>query len=276
MNESKGIRRPLHSSLLLWLFLGVFAVIFLIPFLYAIYTSFIEQQYVDTIAPLSGFTLDNYRAVFSVNVGRWLFNSAFVAFTVLIGNLIVNTMAAFALAKIRFRGRTAIFFIIIAMMMVPYQIVIIPLYLMLLDLNWLNTYMALIVPFFFQGFLVFLMRQFFMSFPDDLLEAARIDGLSTAGAFLRIVLPNSKIAIATQCIFSFAGTWNFMTWGQTFINDPNLYILPVGLNTLKNRYYTIPGYTMAGVVVMTIPILIIFFMMQKHFVQGIVTTGTKE
>ena len=276
MSKPKGIKRPLHSSLLLWVFLGVFAAIFLIPFVYAIYTSFIEQQYVDTIAPLSGFTLDNYKAVFGVNVGRWLFNSAFVAVAILIGNLIVNTMAAFALAKIKFRGRTAIFFIIIAMMMVPYQVVIIPLYLMMMDLNWLNTYMALIVPFFFQGFLVFLMRQFFLTFPDDLLDAAKIDGLSTAGAFLRIVLPNSKIAIATQSIFSFAGTWNFMTWGQTFINDPNLYILPVGLNTLKNRYYTIPGYTMAGVVVMTIPILIIFFMMQKYFVQGIVTTGTKE
>jgi multiple sugar transport system permease protein len=257
------------------LLLLLFAVIFLLPFLYALYTSFVSQEYANKIAPPSGFTMDNYRAVFALRIGRWLFNSLFVTLSILVGNMIVNTMAAYALAKIKFPGRTIIFFIIIAMMMIPYQTVIIPLYVMMVKLGWLNTLLCLTVPFLFQGFLVFLMRQFFLTMPDELIEAARIDGLSSGGTFFRIIIPNSKTALAMQAIFSFTGTWNFLTWAATFINDDRFYILPLGLNTLKNRYYAIPGYTMAGVVVMTIPVMLLFVFLQKYFVQGIVTSGIK-
>jgi multiple sugar transport system permease protein len=270
------MKKPgIDISALAPLLLLFFSIVFLLPFLYALYTSFVSQEYANKIAPLSGFVLDNYRAVFGLRVGRWLFNSLLVTLSILAGNMAVNTMAAYALAKIRFPGRKIIFFIIIAMMMIPYQTVIIPLYVMMVNLGWLNTLLCLIVPFLFQGFYVFLMRQFFLTMPDELIEAATIDGLSIAGTFFKIILPNSRTALAMQAIFSFTGTWNFLTWAATFINDDRYYILPLGLNTLKNRYYAIPGYTMAGVVVMTIPVMLVFLLLQKYFVQGIVTSGIK-
>lgn len=250
-------------------------LIVITPFLYALYTALTEQQYLNKIAPLDGFTLDNFKQVFETNIGRWTLNSFIVTFSITAGNLLVNTPAAFALAKIKFPGRTLVFYIIIAMMMIPFQTVLIPLYVMMVKLGWLNTYWCLILPFLFQGFLVFMMRQSFCTFPDDILEAARLDGLSTAGAFFRIVLPNYKTAITTQIIFSVTSTWNFVTWGATFINKQDMYILPQGLNTLKNTYYSVPNLTMAGVVVMTVPMLLIFFVLQKQFVQGAVTSGVK-
>jgi multiple sugar transport system permease protein len=258
-----------------YILLALFSIIFLVPFIYAVYTSLLKHQYVDTFAPLSGFSLVNYQYVFSQKIGTWYLNSIIVTVTILIGNIIVNTMAAYALAKIKFPGRSLVFFIIIAMMMVPYQTIIIPLYTMLVKLDWINTYRCLTIPFLFQGFLVFLMRQFFFTIPNDLEEAAKLDGLSKAGTFFRIILPISKTALASQIIFSFTGTWNFFTWGATFINDDSMYILPVGLNTLKNRNFTIPGYTMAGVVLMTLPIAAIFIAFQKYFIQGIASTGIK-
>lgn len=245
------------------------------PFLYALYTALTEQQYLNQIAPLDGFTLDNFRQVFETNIGRWILNSTIVTVSITIGNLLVNTPAAYALAKIKFPGRKVVFYIIIAMMMIPFQTILIPLYLMMVKLKWLNTYACLIFPFLFQGFLVFMMRQSFVTFPDEILEAAKLDGLSTAGAFFRIVLPNSKTAITTQIIYSVTGTWNFVTWGATFINKKEMYILPQGLNTLKNTYYSIPNLTMAGVVVMTVPMIVIFFLLQKQFVQGSLTSGVK-
>lgn len=272
--KSKSLRvQNMHIGS--YVLLSALVVIVIAPFLYALYTALTEQQYLNEIAPLSGFTLENFKAVFEKNIGRWTWNSFVVTSCITLGNLLVNTPAAFALAKIKFPGRTLVFYIIIAMMMVPFQTCLIPLYMMMVKLKWLNTYWCLIIPFLFQGFLVFMMRQSFVTFPDEILEAARIDGLSTAGAFLRIVIPNSKTAIITQIIYSVTSTWNFVTWGATFINKADMYILPQGLNTLKNTYYSIPNLTMAGVVVMTVPMIVIFFMLQKHFVQGTLTTGVK-
>lgn len=251
------------------------ALVVIAPFLYALYTALTEQQYLNEIAPLDGFTLNNFKQVFEKDIGRWTWNSFIVTFFITLGNLLVNTPAAFALAKIKFPGRKVVFYIIIAMMMVPFQTILIPLYMMMVKLGWLNTYWCLILPFLFQGFLVFMMRQSFVTFPDEILEAAKIDGLSTAGAFFRIVLPNSKTAITTQIIYSVTSTWNFVTWGATFITKADMYILPQGLNTLKNTYYSVPNLTMAGVVVMTVPMIVLFFVLQKQFVQGSVNTGIK-
>ena len=166
-----------------YLALTVIALVFIVPFAYALLTSLAQQQYVNVIPPLDGFTLDNYQKVFETDIFRWTLNSFIVTFCVLIGNVLVNTPAAFALAKIKFPGRNIIFFVIIAMMMVPYQTCMIPLYIMMVNLGWLNTFYCMIIPFLFQGFLVFLMRQFFCTFPDELLEAAKIDGLSCDGGY---------------------------------------------------------------------------------------------
>jgi len=146
---------------------------------------------------------------------------------------------------------------------------------MVVNLGRVNTYQGLILPFMFQGFLVFLMRQFFLTIPDDIVEAAKTDRLSTAGTFFRIILPISKTALATQIIFSYTGTWNSFVWSVILTNDNRMYVLTVGLNTLKNRYFEWPNYTMTGVVLLTIPTVLIFMVFQKYFVQGIATTGIK-
>lgn len=264
------------GNALKYIILSFAAVLFLFPFVYALYTSLLNKSDIDKLVPITRLTLGNYIHIFSKSdVLRWYLNSCIVTFSIVTGNLIVNTLAAYALAKINFPGRNIFFFVIIGMMMVPYQVMIIPVFRMVVKLNWLNTYEGLIFPFMFQGFLVFLMRQFFMTIPDELEESAKIDGLSKAGTFFRIILPLSMTGIATQVIYHFAGTWNFFVWGATFINDKKLYILPVGLNTLKNTYYEFPGYTMAGVVLMVLPIALIFIIFQKYFIQGIATTGIK-
>lgn len=259
-----------------YIFLSVVALLCIFPFVYAAYTSLLNKSDIDKLVPITSLTFENYIYIFAkTNIARWYLNSCVVTVSTVIGNLFVNTLAAYALAKIKFPGRDFFFFMIIGMMMIPYQILIIPLFKMEVALGWLNSYKGLIIPFLFQGFLVFLMRQFFMTIPDELEEAAKIDGLSKAATFFRIIIPLSLTGIATQIIYHFASTWNFLVWGATFINDKNLYILPVGLNTLKNTYFEYPGYTMSGVVLMTLPIVLIFIIFQKYFIQGIASNGIK-
>lgn len=259
-----------------YIFLTAVALICIFPFVYAVYTSLLHKSDIDKLVSFTSLTLENYIYIFTKSdILRWYMNSCIVTFSIVAGNLAVNTLAAYALARIRFPGRNFFFFMILGMMMIPYQILIIPLFRMEVKFGWLNSYQGLILPFLFQGFLVFLMRQFFMTIPDALEEAAKIDGLSKGAAFFRIILPLSKAGIATQIIYHFASTWNFLVWGATFVNDKNYYILPVGLNTLKNTYFEYPGYTMSGVVLMTLPIVLIFVIFQKYFIQGIASSGIK-
>ena len=263
------------SRTALYRFLSVFSLLFIFPFMYVIYTSLQQPGDYDKIVPLANLTLDNYRYVFSQNILTWYKNSIIVTGFIMLGNVIVDSMAAYVIARIKFPGRNIAFFLIIGMMMIPYQIIIVPLYTMLIDLNMLNTYASLILPFLFQGLLVFLMRQYFQSIPKELEEAAKLDGLTRAQMFFRVIIPVSKTAFSTLLIFCFTGTWNSFIWCATFVNDKNMYVLPVGLNTLKDINFDIPGYTMAGVVLVTVPVIIIFAIFQKQFVQGIVMSGIK-
>jgi len=256
--------------------LSLFALSFIVPFAYALYTSLLTKADIDKIVPITRLTFENYKDVLmNSEILIWYKNSIIMTLGIVFGNLIVNTLAGYALAKIKFKGRGIVFFIIIGTMMVPYQICIIPTYSIIVKLGWLNSYKGLIIPFLFQGFLVFLMRQFFLSIPDTLLEAAKIDGLGTFGTFFKIVLPISKSALATQIIFSFTSTWNSFMWPVILTNDKSRYVLTVGLNTLKNRYFEWPNVTMTGVVLMTLPIVIVFLICQKHIVEGIGTSGIK-
>lgn len=252
------------------------SVFFIVPFGYAVYTSFLGKADIDKIVPITRMTLENYRDVLlNSDISIWYLNSVIVTLGILAGNMLINTMAAYSLSRLQYRGRNVIFFIIIGMMMVPYQVTIIPIYSMIVKLGWLNSYQGLIVPFLFQGFLVFLMRQFFITIPKELEEAAEVDGLTKIGTFFRIILPLSKGALGTQIIFSFTGTWNSFVWPVTLVNDSRWYVLTVGLNTLKNRYFEWPNVTMTGVILLTLPIIIVFLIFQRHLVQGIATTGLK-
>ncbi|MGZ9585279.1 carbohydrate ABC transporter permease [Paenibacillus marinisediminis] len=259
-----------------YVLLSLCSIVFIIPFGYAIYTSLLSKSDIGHWVGISKLTFENYKDVFiNSDMMIWYMNSIIVTLGILIGNLVINTTAAYSLSRLNYPGRKLIFFIIIGMMMVPYQVTIIPIYSMIVKLGWLNSYQGLIIPFMFQGFLVFLMRQFMMSIPKELEEAAEVDGLTKIGTFFRIILPLSRGAIATQIIFSFTGTWNSFVWPVTLVNDSRWYVLTVGLNTLKNRYFEWPNLTMTGVVLLTLPIIIVFLIFQRHLVQGVATTGLK-
>ena len=256
--------------------LSLCSIFFVLPFGYAIYTSLLGKSDIGHWVGVTRLTFANYTDVFvNSDMTVWYLNSALVTLGILFGNLAINTMAAYSLSRLNYPGRGLIFFIIIGMMMIPYQVTIIPIYSMIVKLGWLNSYQGLIVPFMFQGFLVFLMRQFMLSIPKELEEAAEVDGLTKIGIFFRIILPLSKGALGTQIIFSFTGTWNSFVWPVTLVNDSRWYVLTVGLNTLKNRYFEWPNLTMTGVVLLTLPIIIVFMIFQRHLVQGIATTGLK-
>lgn len=163
------------KSLKAYLLLGLFSINFIVPFGYALYTSLLSKADIDKLVPISRLTFENYVEVFlNSDILLWYKNSLIMTFGILLGNIVFNTMAGYALAKLNFKGKNIIFFIIIATMMVPYQICLIPTYSMLVKLGWLNSFKGLIIPFMFQGFLTFLMRQFFITIPDELLEAAKM------------------------------------------------------------------------------------------------------
>lgn len=268
--------KPVANKAVLYLLLTLCSTVFIVPFGYAIYTSLLGKSDIGKLVGLGKLTLENYREVFlSSDMQIWYMNSIIVTLGILIGNLLINTMAAYSLSRLQYPGRTLIFFIIIGMMMIPYQVTIIPIYSMIVKLGWLNSYEGLIIPFMFQGFLVFLMRQFMLTLPKELEEAAEVDGLTKIGTFFRIILPLSKGALGTQIIFSFTGTWNSFVWPVTLVNDSRWYVLTVGLNTLKNRYFEWPNLTMTGVVLLTLPIIVVFLIFQRHLVQGIASTGLK-
>jgi len=265
-------------DIFIFLILSFFALIFILPFLYAIYTSFKELKDVNSIVGLDRLSFDNYIMFFTnplYMVPRWLWNSSLMTAIILAGNIIINTMAGYALAKLNFPGKNIVFFIVVATMMIPYHMILIPVYVNMARLGWLNTMLALTIPYLYQCIYVFLMRQFFMSVPNELLEAARIDGLTKAGAFFRIVMPLAKSGLITMIILSFTGTWNSFLIPSTMISRREMYVLIVGLNSVKNQFFERTNIIMAGVVLVTIPVIIMFMLFQKQYVEGVATSGIK-
>lgn len=264
------------QHVLLYLLLAVLTVIFIAPLLYALYNSLLPLQYVDKWVSFDKFTFGNYITLFTrYNVSRWLINTIWMTVIIVIGNLVLDTMAGYALARFRFPGRSAIFIIVIATMMVPYQLIITPLYITIVNLGWNNHMASVTVPYLYQCVYIFFLRQFFLTIPKELEDAARIDGLTRAKTFLHIIVPISKSAFVPVIILEFTGTWNSFFVPSTFINDEKLFPLVVGLNTVKARFFDRPNLSLAGVILLTIPVLIIYMFFQKWFVQGIASTGIK-
>ena len=265
-------------DLLILLMLSFSALVFILPFLYAIYTSLKDLQDVNSIVGLDKLSFDNYIMFFTnplYMVPRWLWNSSLMTAIILTGNIVINTMAGYALAKLNFPGKNVVFFIVVATLMIPYHMILIPVYVNMAQLGWLNSMLALTVPYLYQCIYVFLMRQFFMSIPNELLEAARIDGLTKAGAFFRIVMPLAKSGLITMIILSFTGTWNSFLIPSTMISRREMYVLIVGLNSVKNQFFERTNIIMAGVVLVTIPVIIMFMIFQKRYVEGVATSGLK-
>ncbi|WP_058301111.1 carbohydrate ABC transporter permease [Gorillibacterium timonense] len=270
--------RKAANQTLLYILVIALGLLFALPFIYTIYTSFVPMRFVNRIAPLTEWSFNNYKMYFTneaYNVPRWFLNTVVMTSIVVIGNLIINPMVGFSLAKLDFRGKKLIYWIVVGTMMVPSQIVLIPVYVNEAHLGWLNTFQGLTVPFLFQSLYIFMLRQFFISVPGEFIEAARIDGLTKMGAFWRIVYPLARSSLITTAILSFAGTWNSYLIPSTLTNKPEMYVLVVGLNSVKDMFFENTPLIMAGVLLSTLPIIIFFFLFQRQYIEGISAAGVK-
>ncbi|MBD2036312.1 carbohydrate ABC transporter permease [Leptolyngbya sp. FACHB-321] len=265
---------------LLYLVLITYTLITLLPFAWAFATSFKSLAEISagglSLLP-KNFTLANYQTIFVQEplFGRWLMNSAIVAVCITLLNLLFNSMAGYALARIQFPGNQVWFFLILAILMVPGQVTLLPKFLILKSFGWLNTYQGLIVPSAVNATFIFMMRQFFLNFPKELEEAAALDGLGRFGTFFQIVLPLAKPALAAQTIFVFMGSWNEFLMPLVILSDPEMFTLPLGLNAFKGQYVSYWNYIMAASMIFTLPALAVYAFFNRYFIQGVAFTGGK-
>ena len=206
---------------------------------------------------------------------RWIVNTMAVSGVVVAGQLLFCSMAAYAFARMQFRGREVIFYLFLGSMMVPYQVTLIPAFVLISKLGWIDTYQALIVPSLSTPFGIFLLRQFFLTIPKELEEAARVDGAGYWRIYARIILPLATPALLTFAVFSFIGMWGDFLWPLVVINSPEKMTLTVGLNYLNSTYQTDWPRLMAGDVVSLLPLMAIYALAQRYFIQGIAMTGLK-
>lgn len=253
------------------------------PFLWMISTSLKEPGAVFTYQknwwtewiPTS-FVWQNYvKATKVVPFLRFYWNSIFVSVCITAGQVITSAMAAYAFARLRFPGREKLFFGYLATMMVPGAVTMIPVFILLEKLGWIDTYKAMILPAVFTAYGTFMLRQFFLTLPRDLEDAAKIDGCSYFGIFWRIILPLSKPALATLTTFTFMGSWMSFMWPLIVMNTHEKYTLPIGLAYFQSLHGTDWTLLMAGSVMMILPILLVFIFNQRFFVEGIKLTGIK-
>lgn len=269
-------------KVLAYLALITVALLMFVPFAYAVATSFKSKPEALQISFANMFwpkdpTWDAYRIAWDSNVGRWFLNSVLVAFAWIVGRVISCTMAGYAFARMRFPGRDILFLLIIGTLMIPGIVTIIPKFILLQNLNLLNTYGALTLPFLTDAFGIFLMKQFFESFPTEIEEAARVDGANRFRIFSQIVVPNAIPAISALTIFTFQGSWNAFLEPVIFIsgNRSDLFTLPVGLANFKQAYYTDQPTLMAMSVISTLPIAIFFITFQRYFIQSQTSSAVK-
>jgi multiple sugar transport system permease protein len=251
----------------------------LVPFLWMLSTSLKADQYVLTVPPElipRPLTLNSYRQLFDLfPMERMFFNSLLVAVVTTLGQILTGSMAAYAFARMSFRGRDLVFLLYLATLMIPAQVTITPLFILMRYLGWINSYPSLIAPGIFTAFGTFLLRQFFLTIPRDLEDAAFIDGASHWTVFWRVILPLSGPALATLAVFAFMSSWNAYLWPLFVVNEPEMMTLPVGLATLHGRWLTRWNLVMAGAVVTVLPMLAVYLAAQKYFVRGVVLSGIK-
>ncbi len=207
---------------------------------------------------------------------RYFFNSGFVAIAITASNLLLCSLAGYSLTKFRYRGRGVMFLAILSTMMLPLEVTMVPLFLIIKRLDWANSYQGLIVPFLVDGFGVFLMRQYMMSIPKDLIDSARIDGASELRIFWTIVLPLCKPALVALAVFTFREAWDMYIWPLIIITKDSLRTLPLGISLFMSSYGTSWDQLMAIAVLGTLPMILLFFFLQRAFIQGIAATGLKE
>ena len=224
-------------------------------------------------------TVENYRRLFAdIPIAQYFLNSLIVALAATAGQVVFSALAGYAFARFNFRARNIVFLIILITMMIPPQVNIIPLFFMMRELHLINTYSALILPAMFGGLGIFMMRQYFLAFPKDLEEAARIDGCNYFQTFWRVVLPLALPVIATLSIFTFVTTWNSFMWPLISTNTEALRTLPVGLAIYKGSFRELTqwGELLACSAICTIPVVMVFIVGKKYFINDILLGGVKE
>lgn len=267
------MRLPTRLSLHTVLILG--SVIMVAPFVVMLVVSLVSQEaFMARRFQLSEMSLDNYVQVFrSVPFGRFYLNSILVTVTVTTGQVLIASLAAFAFARLRFKGREALFLLYLATLMIPFPVTLIPNFLIINRLGWYDSYPALIVPGLFSVFSTFLLRQYYRTIPLEMDEAARIDGASSLRIWWQVIVPLSGPVLATLAVFVFQSTWNEFLWPLVVTTSEEMRTIPVGLSYFVGQYSTAWGLLMAGSVIAVLPILIIYVLAQKWFVQGITLSG---
>lgn len=281
--KRKQAQNALIGKAFSYFLLTVGALTMIGPFLWMISTSLKEPGAVFSFSknwwqewlPTS-FVWQNYvKAWHVVPFAKFYLNSIFVTAAVTFGQVATSAMAAYAFARLRFAGREKIFFGYLATMMVPGAVTMIPVFILLRTLGWVDTYKAMILPGIFTAYGTFMLRQFFLTLPKELEDAAMIDGCSYFGIFWKIILPLSKPALATLTTFTFMGSWMNFMWPLIVINTESKFTLPVGLAYFQSLHHTDWTLLMAASVMMILPILLVFIFNQRFFVEGIKLTGIK-
>jgi len=272
-------RSGLLSNIIFYVVSIALAVMVVIPFYWMIITS-LKSKGALMALPIQWIprhpTLQSYRKVFSLfPFGKAILNSLFVSITFTVITVLSSSMAAFAIAKIRFKGAGVFFRMYLMSMMIPTQITLIPLFIIMSRLNLTNTYTSVISPSIFSAFSIFLLVQNLRSLPDDFMEAARIDGASLWTTFFRVIMPMEKPVLATLVITTFMGAWNDYLWPLVMLSDKNKMTLTLALNTLNGQYGTEYNVLMAGCLISMIPIIVVYIIAQTQMKQGITAGGVK-
>ncbi len=272
----KAIRVLLYAVLIGYGYLTLY------PFLWALSASF--KSYAEiTNGTLNlipeNFTLDGYKYLFTIddNFNRWIWNSMFISIVGTFFNIFINSMAGYALARLKFPGRNKIYFFIIAVITIPGQVLLIPNYLLISNFGLINSYAAVILPAAFNVTYIIMMRQFFINFPKEIEEASQIDGLSRVGVFFRITLPLAIPALATQATFIFLGFWNNFLSVKLYLKSPELFTLTVGIQAKMSQHGGITQWdrVMAASIISLVPILIMYIVLNRFFMTSIRMDGEK-
>ena len=272
----------MNARVAVWIVNGLLAglaFVSLFPLVWMVSVSLMQPGAASTlptpILPASP-TLANYRTLFgSIGMGTYFFNSLLIALLATLISVTFNVMAGYAFAKLQFRGRDAVFKTLLGALVIPGQVAMLPLFLMLKQMGLVNSWAGVIVPGMAGVFGIFLVRQFARGIPDDLLEAARIDGASEFRIFLTIVVPLLAPVLATLAIFSFLGSWNDFMWPLIVLTDDALHTLPVALAGLSREHVQDSELMMAGSVVTVLPVLVLFLVLQRQYMEGLLAGSVK-
>lgn len=267
------------KRLIAWTMLAIGVVIAVVPFLWMIFGSFRTEADLFAnparIIP-NEWTLHGYEAIWTqLPFWRLLINSIVFAGVTTLLCLLFDSMCAYALSRLQFKGQTLAFWLVLATLMIPFQVTLIPVFIQLFNLGWLNTYHGLIIPRATSAFGIFMLRQFFVTIPKELDEAARIDGAGHLRIYAQVILPLAKPALATLAVLHFMNLWNDLLWPLLMTNTTEMRTLPAGLTLFGGQHIIDHAVLLAGATISLLPLALAFFLAQRFFVQGVATTGLK-